>query len=35
MKEERIDKDVLPDPPNPINKALPLSKFKILDIFKI
>jgi hypothetical protein len=35
MKAASLDRDYLPDPPTPINKALPTGKSKILEILQI
>jgi len=35
MKAANLDKDYLPDPPTPINKACPVGKSKILATLEI
>jgi hypothetical protein len=35
MKDDNLDKDYLPDPPTPINNALPVGKSIILTILEI
>lgn len=35
MKQDNLDKDYLPDPPTPNNKALPIGYLKTLVILEI